>query len=455
MPFNGEMPNQLVQSVAEGKSLAFVGAGFSMAVERSTGERLPDWPGLLRQILDLARLENVPFSGLEAEIEGAISSGKLIMAAQELEERIADPTKSRILRQIFLDDNVRPNHLHEKLVSIPFKGILTTNYDMLVEGAYTLKTGGRIPPVLTQEDLEKVQNPLRAKGPFVFKLHGDINRPDTIVLSSHDYQDLLFRRPGYRSFLETAFTVNTVLFLGFGLEDPDIDNMLDRLASIFSRTNESHYALMPKGRFSSLEKRRMLLDKRIRIIEYENSNGSHQQVYEFLSYLFDLTAPAGEYRDEYNKKVLSLSKEKPQPKPKELSLMIIHAGEDKPFVRKLAYDLQSHGISVWFDEWTIKVGDSLVARIDEGIKSTDYALVVFSQAFFNKQWPQRELDSALFREAESNRVFVLPIVLDVDHNAIMKFSPQLAGKMYLDFSHSYEDSFKRLVNSLKKLGQKK
>lgn len=452
MPFNGEMPNQLVRAVAEGKSLAFVGAGFSMSVKRSNGQSLPDWPGLLRQLLEVSCLENIPFSGLEEELERAISSGKLIMVAQELEERISDPIKSSILRQIFLDDSVRPNVLHEKLVSIPFAGILTTNYDMLIEGAYTLKTGGRIPPVITQEDLEKVSNPLRTKGSFVFKLHGDINRPDTIILSSHDYQDLLFRRPGYRSFLETAFTVNTVLFLGFGLEDPDIDNMLDRLASIFSRTNESHYALMPTGRFSALEKRRMLLDKRIRIIEYDNSDGSHHQVFEFLSYLFELTAPAGEFREEYTQKIRNLSEEKS--KSKAPSLMIIHAHEDKPFVRKLAKDLQVNGISVWYDEWTIKIGDSLVARIDEGIKSTDYALVVFSEAFFNKQWPQRELDAALFREAESKRVFVLPIVLDVDHNTIMKFSPPLAGKMYLDFSQPYKKSFEKLLKSLKQLEYK-
>lgn len=454
MPFNGEMPNQLVQAVAEGKSLAFIGAGFSMPVKRSNGKFLPNWPGLLQELLEMARLENVPFSGLEDELEEAISSGKLIMVAQEIEDRISEPLKAGILRRIFLDQEVKPNKLHDKLVSIPFAGILTTNYDMLIEGAYTLKSGGRIPPVLTQEDLEKVQNPLRTKGSFVFKLHGDINRPDTIILGSHDYQDLLFRRPGYRSFLETAFTVNTVLFIGFGLEDPDIDNMLDRLSSIFSRTNESHYALIPTGRFSALEKRRMLLDKRIRIIEYDNNDGNHDQVYEFLSYLYDLTAPAGEFREEYKLKIRNISEGKIQDKPKALSLMIIHAGEDKPFVRKLAEDLKNNGISVWFDEWTIQVGDSIVARIDEGINSTDYALVVFSKAFFQKQWPQRELQSAFFREAESKRAFVLPIVLDVDHDSIFKFSPALAGKMYIDFSQSYEKSLGKLLNSLKQLGRK-
>ena len=84
----------------------------------------------------------------------------------------------------------------------------------------------------------------------------------------------------------------------------------------------------------------------------------------------------------------------------------------------------------------------MVARIDEGIRSVDYALVILSKAFFAKSWPQRELDAALLREGESRRAFVLPAALDIGAKDIQKFSPILADKRYLDFAKSYDDALK-------------
>ena len=308
MAFSGDIPNELITAIAQTRSLALIGSGLSRTVVRSTGKPLPNWAELLRELLDVARFEDPKLGGLSTDIESAINAGKLTLVAQELSERVGSANLGRFLRDIFLDPDVKPTHTHRSLVEIPFRGILTTNYDTLIEGAYTLLTEGRIPPVITQEDLDRVPNPLRTKGEFVFKIHGDINRPDTIVLGSHDYQEALFRRPGYRSFLETAFTVNTVLFVGFGLEDPDLDNMLERLASIFSRTNDEHFALAPEGRFSALERRRLARDKRIRIIEYDNATADHAQVGEFLSFLSDVTAPAGDLRQEYQGKISALSR---------------------------------------------------------------------------------------------------------------------------------------------------
>jgi hypothetical protein len=241
--------------------------------------------------------------------------------------------------------------------------------------------------------------------------------------------------------------VNTVLFLGFSLEDPDIDHMLDRLASVFSRTNEFHYALVESGRFSALEQRRLALDKRIRIIEYDNSDGKHEQVAEFLEYLYELTAPAGALRSEYERKMALLSQPKVATSSSYTSVFISYAGEDKPFVRKLASDLKKAGISVWYDAWMIRVGDSLVSKIEEGIRNADFMLVVLSKAFFAKNWPHAELNAALARENDSDSVFVLPII--IDEEAIKNMPPTLLRKRFLNFKSDYRKSLKELIATLK------
>ena len=77
---------------------------------------------------------------------------------------------------------------------------------------------------------------------------------------------------------------------------------------------------------------------------------------------------------------------------KKWDLFISHASEDKAdVVEPLARELVSRGITVWYDQWTLQIGDSLSGKIDEGLASSDYGVVVLSPHFFTKHWPQREL----------------------------------------------------------------
>lgn len=65
------------------------------------------------------------------------------------------------------------------------------------------------------------------------------------------------------------------------------------------------------------------------------------------------------------------------------SLFLSHSSVDKPFVEKLAFDLDGVGVDVWFDKWAINVGDSLTWRIEEGIKDNEYLGLYYHQT----QWP--------------------------------------------------------------------
>jgi signal recognition particle GTPase len=74
-------------------------------------------------------------------------------------------------------------------------------------------------------------------------------------------------------------------------------------------------------------------------------------------------------------------------------LFISHASEDKDdFVRDLADELISQGVSVWYDEYTLKIGDRLRRSIDKGLSESKYGLIVISKSFIKKDWPQYELD---------------------------------------------------------------
>ena len=108
---------------------------------------------------------------------------------------------------------------------------------------------------------------------------------------------------------------------------------------------------------------------------------------------------------------------------------ISHASEDKDdFVRSLADGLTECGLSVWFDEFELKVGDHLRESIDRGLSQSRFGIVVLSPHFFEKKWPQDELSGLVTRETGGAKV-ILPVWYNLDAEAVRTFSPILATRV--------------------------
>jgi hypothetical protein len=128
---------------------------------------------------------------------------------------------------------------------------------------------------------------------------------------------------------------------------------------------------------------------------------------------------------------VELQKSKPHHE-KYHGIFLSHTGADKPFVRQLRKDLLEHGVPrVWVDEAEIEVGDSLAAKIEEGMKETRYIGVVLSAKSIEAPWVKKELDIALNREISSGEVVVLPLLYEK-----CKIPLFLEGKLYADFTSS-------------------
>ena len=115
-------------------------------------------------------------------------------------------------------------------------------------------------------------------------------------------------------------------------------------------------------------------------------------------------------------------------------LFVSHASEDKDdFVRPLANALKSLGVKVWYDEFTLKVGDSLSRSIDRGLANARFGTVVLSSSFFSKNWPQYEFSGMVAKEMGGQKM-ILPIWHKVSKDEVMQFSPPLADKVALNSS---------------------
>lgn len=111
---------------------------------------------------------------------------------------------------------------------------------------------------------------------------------------------------------------------------------------------------------------------------------------------------------------------------------ISHASEDKDdLVRPLADALQSAGHDIWYDEFSLTVGDSLRKSIDKGLANSKFGIVVLSPDFFAKQWAEYELNGLVAKEMAGGKV-ILPIWHKVSKDQVLQYSPTLADKLALN-----------------------
>ncbi|MBA3311956.1 MAG: toll/interleukin-1 receptor domain-containing protein [Planctomycetota bacterium] len=129
------------------------------------------------------------------------------------------------------------------------------------------------------------------------------------------------------------------------------------------------------------------------------------------------------------------------PHPK---VFVSHSSADKDFVRLLVADLKDRDVDVWFDETALGLGDSIVGKISDAIRDTNYLIVVLSKSSIASPWVQQELNAALMHQLSDKGMLVLPIRLDdCEVPAILK------DRVYADIKAGYKEVVEKIVRVLK------
>ncbi len=130
-------------------------------------------------------------------------------------------------------------------------------------------------------------------------------------------------------------------------------------------------------------------------------------------------------------------------------LFISHASEDKDDVaRPLCERLRWLGYEVWFDEYSLKIGDSLIQQIDKGLSECDLAILILSKKFFKKEWPIRELTGLTTLEMSYSRKLILPVWHNISKDEILKYSPPLADKLGVSTENGTIEIAKSLADTI-------
>lgn len=213
-----------VSAMHEGDAALFIGAGLS----RPAG--FVDWKGLLRDYAEEL--------GLDVERETDL----VAVAQYYLNRRNRDRSGlNQVLRKEF-DKKGTPSDNHEIIARLPIATVWTTNFDTLIEDYY--EKAGKVVDVKSTDQQVGTTKPKRDV--TVYKMHGDIARPDEVIITKEDYERYARRHAVFQNALEGDLILKNFLFLGFSFNDPHLEYMLGHLRSLLEDSKREHYTIMRK-----------------------------------------------------------------------------------------------------------------------------------------------------------------------------------------------------------------
>lgn len=281
-----DIPKRLIESINNGQCAIFIGSGISSRLFTKQRKKYPNWNELISALNQWAKDHDL-VSDIDYDlISEMITKKNYIISGQILKDKMTKTDFGEFLESIFRNDSIF-DHLHDLILDIPFAFCLTTNFDSILESAYMYKYGKTL-PTFTPDQIEMANTFFSENKYFLFKLHGSYERSDTITLTMDDYRNL-HHQSSYIDLLKNIFLSKTVLFTGFSYSDPDIEFIVSELAYNFKSENRMHYLLVPQNSYNNLEQDYMKNKERITIIEYENSDGSHNGVDLFFNELINKT----------------------------------------------------------------------------------------------------------------------------------------------------------------------
>lgn len=261
---------RIVEVLNSGTAWAFVGSGVSVDAG------LPTWGGLVDAVLHL--LPQPDRGNIECDplYVRALREGHHDKRLAQIQKQVGRPALEVAVASVLAKIQT-PGSLHPVLADLPFHGYITTNYDLLLEGALREQgLRGWSPVGNTRAEIRKLAgNPDRV----VWHPHGYVTAApglSNLVLTDTDYDDLYLEDSAANVALRALFLMAPVVFIGFSFADAEVSRVLKRVGRLAS-PERPLIALIAglSGPDHEAEREEFLLKYNIDVIPYETANGSH------------------------------------------------------------------------------------------------------------------------------------------------------------------------------------
>jgi predicted ATPase len=213
-----QVPDDLVDACLRSDCVLYAGGGLSARAN------LPLWRPFITDLLEWSIAQGLVDADFGGSLRSALGQGQVDRVADGLVSRVHAAkgleALSEHIREIVATAESEP--LPDVLISIPqigFGAALTTNFDHLLERAFG--SAKREVAVRLPRDVEAIRGDLSRRQFFILKLYGDVDRPDSLILSPAQYEEAIQGDRPFADVMQELFLTRTILFLGSSLEGMD------------------------------------------------------------------------------------------------------------------------------------------------------------------------------------------------------------------------------------------
>ncbi|SEU04017.1 SIR2-like domain-containing protein [Pseudomonas graminis] len=229
---------KLKQILSQSDTIIFLGSGISL------WSGLPTWSGMIEELAKFVE-QGVGNADL---VRAEAKRGDLLQAASYGFDKLTKQQIGEFVRAACRYGKARPHEIHRKIVMLGPRCFLTTNYDDLIEQSLREWQPDRFyrPPVTNRQLTETAEIVHARAVDFIFKPHGDAADSESIILTREQYRRLLPHGESQAALesVKMLLASRPVLYLGFGLRDPDFLYVRDLLANTYKGGVRDHYAIM-------------------------------------------------------------------------------------------------------------------------------------------------------------------------------------------------------------------
>lgn len=269
--------NSLVDDLARRRCILFLGAGVSMNSVGNDGKIPPSWKEFLMHCL-----ENID---KPQQIKKLINNEDFLTACEIIRSKLQRGQFDSLLKEEFLAPKYIKAEIHELLFKLDCRIVVTPNFDKIYETYVSKATEGTaIVKTYYDDDIASV---IRENGRVILKIHGTIDNTKNLIFSRKDYAKARSSHRDFYEILNALSLTHTFLFIGCGINDPDIRLLLED--SFFKHNSTKPHYLISSDKSINSELIPIIEETlNVNILTYKEIRKKHGELIKSISELLKL-----------------------------------------------------------------------------------------------------------------------------------------------------------------------
>lgn len=254
-------PKDLISDIARRKCVLILGAGISKNSTNANGKRPKDWKEFLESAYEQ--------TSLKTEIKKQISSGDYLTACELIKKDLGRDKFNSLIKDEFLIPKFQKADIHTHIYNLDSRIVITPNFDKIYDVYANHTSEGSI--ISKSFDSSDLADCIRRPERLIIKIHGTVDSTDNIIFTRKDYSEARTKFRDFYSIIEALSLTHTFIFLGCGVNDPDIRLILEDLNFKYPFSKQ-HFIVMPKNAIHKRIKDIISETMKLNILEYDSKN---------------------------------------------------------------------------------------------------------------------------------------------------------------------------------------